>query len=83
MSEPLHGLPLGPVIERNNSNAVITGKSHDFLQTGQFNNVPIFIGHTSLEANSNDALIGKYIKCICTIIKRELMLNITSLETQN
>lgn len=54
------GLPLGPVIEHKHANAVITGKSYDLLKSGHFNNVPIFMGHTSLEAHSNNGLTRKY-----------------------
>lgn len=61
ITNPLEGLPLGPVIEPAHAEAVITGKSHDLLKNGQFNRVPIMIGHTSLEAHSNDGLSCKYI----------------------
>lgn len=59
VSDPSGGLPLGPVLESSHSGAVVTGKSHDLLKNGHFNEVPIIIGHTSLEAHSSDGLSSK------------------------
>lgn len=59
ISNPTGGLPLGPVTELVDSGAVITGRSYDLLQNGHFNQVPLIIGHTSLEAFSNNGLSSK------------------------
>lgn len=59
MTNPLHGLPIGPVIEPPHDGAIYTGNYHDLLENGDFADVPIIIGHTSLEAGPND-LSGKY-----------------------
>lgn len=63
----MNGLPLGPVTEPMGLGAVITEKSHDLLKKGQFNNVPIMIGHTSLEAQSSNLLSRKYLCIFCFI----------------
>lgn len=60
LNNPTGGLPLGPVVEPESSGAIITGKSYDLLKNGDFNKVPILIGHTSLEAHSNEGLSSKY-----------------------
>lgn len=60
LKDPFGGLPLGPVAETESLDAVITGKSHDLLKSGQFNQVPIIMGHTSLEARTGNALSSKY-----------------------
>lgn len=58
----MNGLPLGPVVEPDHFGSVITGKSYDLLKNGIFNEVPIMIGHTSLEALS---IVSKIIYLIC------------------
>lgn len=59
ISDPSGGLPMGPVTEPEHSGAVITGKSYELLHNGHFNQVPMIIGHTSLEAVSPDGLSSK------------------------
>lgn len=53
-------MPLGPVIEPESSDAVITGKSYDLQKNGDFNKVPILMGHTSLEAHTDEGLSSKF-----------------------
>ncbi|CAG9815954.1 unnamed protein product [Phaedon cochleariae] len=50
LSNPLSGLAYGPVIEPDLPGAIITGKSHDMLEKGKFHDIPLIVGHTSLEA---------------------------------
>lgn len=52
-------MPIGPVIERPHDGAIYTGNYHDLLESGHFADVPILIGHTSLEAGPND-MNGNY-----------------------
>ncbi|XP_023311383.1 acylcarnitine hydrolase isoform X2 [Anoplophora glabripennis] len=44
------GLLFAPVIEAEHDGAVFTGRSHQQLENGEFHEVPIIIGYTSLEA---------------------------------
>lgn len=44
------GLIFAPVIEPEHEGALFTGRSHQMLEEGQFHDVPIIIGYTSLEA---------------------------------
>lgn len=44
------GLLFAPVIEPEHDGAVLTGRSHELLENGDFHQVPIIIGYTSLEA---------------------------------
>ncbi|CAG9856745.1 unnamed protein product [Phyllotreta striolata] len=46
---PLQGIAFAPVEEPDHENAIITGGSYEKLQNGQFHNVPIMSGYTSLE----------------------------------
>lgn len=54
MANPLHGLPIGPVIEPPHADAIYTGNYHNLLENGEFADIPIIIGHTSLEAGPNE-----------------------------
>lgn len=54
VTNPLHGLPIGPVIEPPHDGAIYIGNYHDLLVNGHFADVPIIMGHTSLEAGPND-----------------------------
>lgn len=47
------------MIEPKHAEAIVNGKSLNILKSGNFNKVPIMIGHTSLEARSGDSLSSK------------------------
>ncbi|KAL1498381.1 hypothetical protein ABEB36_009188 [Hypothenemus hampei] len=61
------GLPLGPVIEPEHDEAIITGKSHDLLQNGNFNKVPVIVGLNSNEAKS---FLGLFIDILKPLFTR-------------
>lgn len=54
MTSPLHGLPIGPVIEARHPDAIYSGDYHSQLENGAFADVPLIIGHTSLEAGPKE-----------------------------
>lgn len=45
-------MPIGPVMEPEHEEAIITEESHKLLQSGQFNKVPVIVGLNSNEAKS-------------------------------
>lgn len=54
VANPFHGLPIGPVIEPPHEEAVYTGNYHKLLEEGDFADIPIIMGHTSLEAGPGE-----------------------------
>lgn len=54
MSSPLHGLPIAPVMEPPHSDAIYTGSYHTLIEEGKFEDVPIMMGYTSLEAGPGE-----------------------------
>ncbi|KAG5877269.1 hypothetical protein JTB14_009765 [Gonioctena quinquepunctata] len=48
-TNPSSGLVYAPVTEPDHDGAVVTGKSHEKLKNGQFHQIPIIVGYTSLE----------------------------------
>lgn len=54
VSNPFHGLPFAPVIEPEHDDAIYSGNYHDLLQKGQIADVPILMGHNSLEAGPEE-----------------------------
>ncbi|KAJ8983203.1 hypothetical protein NQ317_016424 [Molorchus minor] len=49
-SNPRDGLVFTPVIEPEHEGAILTENSHQLLERGEFNRVPLIIGYNSLEA---------------------------------
>nr|WCJ12952.1 carboxylesterase [Dendroctonus armandi] len=62
-----NGLPMGPVVEPDHEEAVITEKSHELLRTGQFNKVPVIVRINSNEAKS---FLGLFIDIIKPLFTR-------------
>ncbi|CAG9761134.1 unnamed protein product [Ceutorhynchus assimilis] len=62
-----NGMPLGPAVEPEHEGAVITGKSHELLRTGQFNKIPVMLGLNSNEAKS---FLGLFIDVLKPLFTR-------------